>query len=104
MNKTFNNGKIILTDTSLTVNVFIGGQTTVNRNQIILINYVGDSFAFRNFLCYLFGVINLLLIFNFYLGIMQLKGYIKVIASIKNGGEVIFYIPGIEIDDFKKNI
>jgi hypothetical protein len=104
MRRVYYNGRIILTNTSLTINAFFGGHATINRDQIRLINYAGDSTLFRNLLRYPIGILNLLLLFNIYLGIMQLRGFIKAVITLRNGDNIVFYIPGNEIDDFKTNI
>lgn len=104
MRRLYYNGRIILTNNTLSINAFFGSNVTINRNQIRIINYVGDSLLFRNFLRYFIGLINILLIFNIYLGIMQLRGFVRVIITLRNDETIVFYMPGNEIEDFKQNL
>lgn len=104
MRRLYYNGRIILTNNTLSINKLFGGHVSINRNEIRLINYIGDSILFRYLFRFIFGLLNVALIFNLYLGIMQIRGFVKVVITLSNDEIVIFYIPGYELNDFKYNL
>jgi hypothetical protein len=90
---TFNEGKITVTEKSITIKKFLGS-TTIMKDDIRSIDH---ATGFMNSVA---GVLNVILIANMGLGIRQLKGNPTVTIKIKNGKQERFNVHKADYQNF----
>jgi hypothetical protein len=94
---TFNNGKITVTEKSITIKKLLGSTTIMKED----IERIAHNTGFLN---YFAGVLNTLMIANIGLGIRQLKGNPTVTIHTHNGKQERFNVNKADYQKFLETI